>query len=279
MKFNNLGDNLICAISNRKDGSMRLHGVELLDRDARANRFAYLSSLRANPMRTVYAGLVHGNKVAVVSRPLSKNLLTEKLWNNYTMPGIDALVTGDKGVCLALTNADCFSVYLYDPVQKAIGLMHCGWKSILAGVIENTVKALRENYNSSPEHIRVLIGPGIRSCHFEVKKDVAQKFEGYYKFKKKYVPIIPQPTDPKADTWEHVDSWWVDLEAAIKFRLVNRGVLPENVESVKHCTFCYKALTELKQLPEKSVFEYQYHSFRREKSDPLKTQLAVFGMV
>lgn len=272
MKINYFRDNLIAAISNRKDGLMRLTGLEEFDAPTRARRIVFLKSLEINPKNFVAAESIHNSKVEVVSAPGQENVILKET---------DALITGEKGVFLGITNADCFSLYFYNPILEVIGLAHCGWRGILAGVIENTIIKMRHQFGVKSEDVIAFIGPGIRECHFEVGADVAAKFPGFAAEYKIQTPIIPPPNSeyPSVDTQEIKKIYRVDLEAAIIERLTQMGVSRENIEALRHCTFCHKAITELKALPEKSVFEYQYFSWRRDQSVPLKTQMAIFGMI
>lgn len=267
-KINYFGDNLIAAISSRSDGSMRLHGIPLIDEVAQANRLAYLSSLKVDPKNFVSCSLIHGANVEIVSNPKRKNTILEKT---------DSLITGEKNVFLSIMNADCFSLYLHDPAREVIALAHCGWKGILTGVIENTIDKMQSGFESEPANIQAYIGPGIRECHFEVGAEVAARFTGFVNEYSIQTPIPGSSPDGKY-THETKKVLRVDLEGAIEERLVQAGLKRSNIAHSNQCTYCYKAITELKKLPEKSIFEYQYFSFRRDKSDPLATQMAVFGM-
>lgn len=42
--------------------------------------------------------------------------------------GIDGLITNDKKVVLMTFFADCVPLFFYDPVKKAIGASHSGWR-------------------------------------------------------------------------------------------------------------------------------------------------------
>lgn len=250
MKINYFGDNLIAAISTRKDGSMKLHSREPNDAVAKANRLVFLEALGINP----------------------RNLLLEDK---------KAVVTDQKGIFLVVMNADCFSLYLHDPIKEVIALAHCGWKEILAGLIEETVEKMMNKFGANPDYLWAFVGPGIRECHFEVGKDVAEKFRGFVKEYQIQIPITDRPVnvdDPSADTHDLKKIYRVDLEAAIIEHLVQAGLARPRIGAARQCTFCYKAITELKPLPEKSLFEYQYFSFRRDKYPLMKSQMAVFGM-
>ena len=43
---------------------------------------------------------------------------------------VDGLITDEPGVTLATFYADCVPLYLVDPVRKAIGLSHSGWRGM-----------------------------------------------------------------------------------------------------------------------------------------------------
>lgn len=275
---NFFGENVIALFSGKKDGSMRLHGHDEWDRPIIKRREDFCKSNGVDPERFVSAQLIHGNHSEIISRPSNPKLV----WHNFRMPKCDALITGDRGVYLSTTAADCFPVYFHDPVQEVCGIIHAGWKGILKGVLESTLEKAEAGLNLKPQTTKVFIGPGIRKCHFEVQKDVADQFRGFVERRVKQQPIPgmiqANEADTTRDTWETIDAWYVDLEAAIKERLIQVGVLPDNILFSNRCTYCYKAITELKALPEKSTFEYQYFSFRRDKSDPLETQMTVIGM-
>ena len=130
-----------------------------------------------------------------------------------------------------------------------------------------------------PEHIQAFISPGIQACHFEVGKDIADKFAPFANKYRVLKPIIPPPPDgPQVDTWEDKDQWRVDLYKAIREHLVQSGLRGENIGWSERCTYCFKAITDLRTLPEHSRYEYQYYSFRRDKSDPLEAQMGVIMM-
>jgi YfiH family protein len=66
-------------------------------------------------------------------------------------------------VCTVMT-ADCLPVFLAS--------MHAGWKGMLQGVIEETVK----KFSVAPEKIHAWLGPAIGPGNFEVGSEVRQAF-------------------------------------------------------------------------------------------------------
>ena len=63
-----------------------------------------------------------------------------------------------------------------DPVRKAIGCSHSGWRGTVQEMGRATVQAMEEHYGCRPENIRAAVGPSIcRDC-YEVSADVAEEF-------------------------------------------------------------------------------------------------------
>lgn len=89
------------------------------------------------------------------------------------VPGeADALVTGDAGLLLAVTAADCVPVYLHDPTSGGLGLAHAGWRGLAAGVLRAAVRAMGGRFGVDPGSLRVHLGPGICGECYRVGPEV-----------------------------------------------------------------------------------------------------------
>lgn len=86
--------------------------------------------------------------------------------------GVDGLVTNEPGVALTIFSADCTPVLLFDPVARAIGAAHAGWRGTAAGIAARAVEAMQREFGCRPENIRAAIGPCIGPCCFETDADV-----------------------------------------------------------------------------------------------------------
>ena len=84
------------------------------------------------------------------------------------VPDADALWTEEPDVALVVVTADCVPILLADPSGRRIGVVHAGWRGLVAGMIEEAVRAL-----GSPETLAAFIGPSIGPCCYEVGEDVA----------------------------------------------------------------------------------------------------------
>lgn len=86
---------------------------------------------------------------------------------------IDGMVTNVEGIVLAAFFADCVPLYFVDPVHRAIGLAHSGWRGTVGKMALNMVERMREEFGSRPEEMLAAVGPSIcRDC-YEVSEDVA----------------------------------------------------------------------------------------------------------
>ncbi len=75
---------------------------------------------------------------------------------------------------MTLRFADCVPLLLYDPVAKAVGLAHAGWRGTMENITSSTIEAMKTNFGSRPADIKVVIGPSIGPCCYEVGQDVRE---------------------------------------------------------------------------------------------------------
>ncbi|MCS7063539.1 MAG: polyphenol oxidase family protein [Methylacidiphilales bacterium] len=98
----------------------------------------------------------HGNQVAIVT-PSSPSLI----------PHVDALITREKQIVLAIRTADCAPLFIYDPKLHACGLAHSGRRGTELNILQKTVDAMRAEFGSYPSSLHVAIGPCIRPPFYE----------------------------------------------------------------------------------------------------------------
>jgi purine-nucleoside/S-methyl-5'-thioadenosine phosphorylase / adenosine deaminase len=128
------------------------------------NRRRFARSLNANPEWITVVGAVHGSEVVRVDKPLT------------LVEGVDGIVTDRPGVALFAVFADCLPLIVYDPLNRALGLAHAGWRGTEAGIAGEVVAMLRREYGSVPAELRVGIGPGICGECYEVGPEFAERF-------------------------------------------------------------------------------------------------------
>jgi YfiH family protein len=151
---------------------------------------------------------VHGDQVTVV----------EGLTSDQEYKESDALITGQKGVGLLIQQADCQAVLLHDPQRKVIAAVHNGWKGSVANIIAKTVRAMQENFSTSPEDLRAVISPSLGPCCAEFVH---------------YAKELPLPFH----RWQEKENYF-DFWAISRWQLREAGVRDENIEAMGICTVC-----------------------------------------
>jgi len=66
----------------------------------------------------------------------------EAPWPHDQRPHVDAMVTDQPGLLLAILTADCAPVLFADPEAGVVGAAHAGWRGALAGVTDSTIAAM-----------------------------------------------------------------------------------------------------------------------------------------
>jgi len=85
-----------------------------------------------------------------------------------TWPSVDGLVTADPGVLLGIYVADCGAVYIVDPVQGVLALLHSGKKGTEGNITGRAISLMVEKFGSRPEDMLVALAPCIRPPAYEV---------------------------------------------------------------------------------------------------------------
>ena len=84
------------------------------------------------------------------------------------LPGVDAIVTNRSDVCLGVYVADCCAIFLVDPHQRAIGLVHSGRKGTDENIVAAAVETMRREFGSDPADMVAQLSPCIRPPWYEV---------------------------------------------------------------------------------------------------------------
>lgn len=171
----------------------------------------------------------HTTNVRVVTEEdKGKGILKERDYDD-----VDGLVTNVPGIVLSTFYADCVPLYFVDPVKKAIGLSHSGWRGTVNKMGKVTVFKMMEEYGSNPSDIIAVIGPSICVDCYEVSMDVAEEFMRAFSCADNLSKIVIPKNEEKAmlDLWQA--NYAVLLEAGIK---------AEHISLPDICTACNKEL-------------------------------------
>lgn len=89
---------------------------------------------------------------------------------------VDGLITQEKGIVLCTFFADCVPLFFVDPVRKAIGLSHSGWRGTVQKIGKKTVEEMRKAFGTDPGDVYAAIGPSICQDCYKVSEDVIEEF-------------------------------------------------------------------------------------------------------
>lgn len=147
-------------------------------------------------------------------------------------PSVDGMITNVPDVTLFSFSADCALVMIVDPVNKAIGQCHSGWRGTVGRITQNAINMMHENYGSNPSDLLVTIGPSICPECFEVEWDmISEARKGFSE--KDYDKIYYQKNDVK---------YQFNLWEANRIVLEEAGVPETNIFMPNLCTKCNPTL-------------------------------------
>lgn len=149
---------------------------------------------------------------------------------------IDGLITDEPGLVLTTFYADCVPLFFVDPVHRAIGLSHSGWRGTVNRMGKVTIDAMHANFGTDPRDLVCGIGPSICMDCYEVSEDVAEAFM------KEFSGCLLSAGDTRDDhkflMSKGNDKYLLDLRAANRLIMLEAGVKAENIELPGICTCC-----------------------------------------
>jgi len=176
-------------------------------------------ALGIKPGSLVITRQVHGTHCHIASLEDAGRLISRE----GPVTEADSLITDQPGLSLVKHFADCVPVFLLDPVHRAIGLIHAGWRGTAAGIAGSTVRAMMRRYQTRPEDLLAAIGPSIGPCCFEVGEDVAQALARRY----------PSAVKRSPGCKPHVDLWRCN-----ELDLLAAGVAGGGITIARLCSAC-----------------------------------------
>ena len=93
---------------------------------------------------------------------------------------VDGMITNCEHVCLATFYADCVPLFFVDPVHRAIGLSHSGWRGTVGKIGKVTIEKMTWEYGTDPADVIAAVGPSICQDCYEVSRDVIEEFKNAY---------------------------------------------------------------------------------------------------
>ena len=160
--------------------------------EVQRNRNYLADMLRCQP---TWLDQVHGNSVVAATA-------------EHTLSA-DASVTREVGLACCIMSADCLPVLFTDLAGSCVAAAHAGWRSLVAGVLENTVASMQVE----PQLIIAWLGPAIGVDAFEVGSEVRDAFMQQH-------PMTEQAFVPSVNPGR----WMADIYQLARLRLAACGV-------------------------------------------------------
>ncbi len=149
------------------------------------------------------------------------------------VPEADGCFTDSPSQVCAIITADCLPVLMANRQASWVAAVHCGWRSLYAGILFETVA----QYPGQAEDLVIWLGPCIQRSAYQVSADFVHHYLAQH-------PDATPAFDPILNGHSHAD-----LPMLAKLQLHNLGI--QAIHQSNHCTH---------DLPE------QYHSWRRNQS-------------
>lgn len=157
---------------------------------------------------------VHKTRILHVTRATSKDELIDT----------DALVTSDRGICIAVMSADCVPVLVFDKKNNAVAAVHSGWRGTVARILEKTLVEMRRLFGTKGEYVHAGIGPSVSPESYEVGDDVIQEVKLSFGHENELLK-------PTGNNKAKLDLW-----KANELQLLEFGVNPARIEISDLCT-------------------------------------------
>lgn len=188
------------------------------------NRRDFCCVLGLSDKEIVTPQQVHGERIVYVT----EEDCGRGAWDyEDAIPNCDALITDRPNVALMLCFADCVPVLFVDPVNRAIGISHAGWKGSAKKIGQKTLLRMQTEFGTDPRKCLVGIAPSIGPCCYEVDDYVADEF------RKEYESLDAFFYATKTDGKYRLDLW-----QANRIQLEEIGVPSDNIISADICTAC-----------------------------------------
>lgn len=205
--------NIRHIFSTRDYGNVGLHVGDEKSKVIK-NRKNLASVLGVDVEKLTSGEQVHGTNIHIVKK---EDVGKGALDYDNSIKNCDGLITNITDIPLFAFYADCTPIYLYDPLNKVIGILHGGWKGTLGNIVGKSVDIMKEYFNSKEEDLIYVIGPRISIDNYEVSREIIDRLD---EMNLKKYPFV-------------IDSS-IDLGKINEELLRRKGI--KNIEIDNHCT-------------------------------------------
>jgi YfiH family protein len=179
----------------------------------------------AENLRRVRAELGRGGEFARVNQVHGAEVMVIARDNSAERPRADGMVTGEAGIMLAVSTADCVPILMRSKRSGVVAALHAGWRGVIAGIAREGVAAM-SSLGARPRDIAAALGPSIGLCCFEVDDELAARFVR---------EIAGADRHCRAG---RSGKAYLDLRAVLRDQLIAAGLDPHEIALVGPCTRC-----------------------------------------
>ena len=148
--------------STSEDGNLAYH-VNDIKENVDKNRQNVALKMDYENKDLVYMNQVHGNNVQIVDENSPK-----------LIDDCDGIITKSKNLPLMVMVADCIPILFFDEIRGVIAAVHAGRNSTFLRISQITANKMINELGCNPNNIKVIMGPSIQKCCYEVNEELLQ---------------------------------------------------------------------------------------------------------
>lgn len=190
--------------------------------DENYRRIAYC--LDSDVSHFVCSDQTHTDHIRIVGKEdMGKGILYPKDYHD-----VDGMITNQRGIVLCTFFADCVPLFFVDPVKKAIGMTHSGWRGTVQKIGKKTIQMMQEQYGTNPADLFTAIGPSICQECYEVSEDVIERVKEVFEeslWARLFYPTVQ-------------GKYQLNLWEANRQIMLEAGVPATHIEVTDVCTCC-----------------------------------------
>ena len=130
------------------------------------NRRRLVEAVGVEPRRVLVPGQVHGCQILFAEEKLAGAGFHQP---GEISGGHDVVLLREPNLFALALTADCPLVTVVDPVNRHVGVAHCGWRGTVAGAVDQLLDQM-----GPPEALLAMISPGIRGSRYPVGPEVIE---------------------------------------------------------------------------------------------------------
>ncbi|RBQ32023.1 multicopper polyphenol oxidase [Arcobacter sp. FW59] len=152
---------IIYDFTTSKDGNLAFHTGD--DKNNVINNRQKLSlKIGYDYEKLVYMNQTHGNNVVKVDENSPK-----------LIEDCDGIITNCKNLPLMVMVADCIPILMFDVKKGVVCAIHAGRNSTFLKIAQISAKKMIEEFACNKDDIKVILGPSIQKCCYEVSPELA----------------------------------------------------------------------------------------------------------